>query len=67
MSDVVTAPNAKAIRLYLSYWRNFKLPAFFSVLFSLLLALQAIVIPLLIALILGQLIKDHTVSTGLLV
>jgi ATP-binding cassette subfamily B protein len=66
-SSPLTAPNLKAIRLYLGYWGQFRLAALFSVLFSLVLALQNIVIPLVVALALGQLIKEHVVNAGLLV
>jgi len=63
----VTSPNLKALKLYVSYWWHFRLAAAMSVLFSLALAMQNIVVPLLVALILGQLIRDHVVNIGLLV
>lgn len=63
----LTTPNLKAIKLYLSYWRNFKFSAFLSILFSLLLALQAIIIPLVIAQIVNQLIHDNLVNPNLLI
>lgn len=60
-------PNLKALKLYFNYWRDFKLAAIMSVLFSLALALQNIITPLLVAIILGQLIRYHTVNVSLLV
>lgn len=62
-----TKPNIKALRLYLSYWRQVPLYTVLGVIFSLVLALQFTLIPLLIALTLGQLITVHTVNVGLIV
>jgi ATP-binding cassette, subfamily B, bacterial len=67
MESFVERPNFKAIRLYLSYWKRYPLLAAASFLFSLVLALQATIIPLLVALALGQLIEQHVVNVGLLV
>jgi ATP-binding cassette, subfamily B, bacterial len=60
-------PNFKAIRLYLSYWRRYPLLTLGSFSFSLVLALQATIIPLLVALTLGELINHHVINTGLLI
>jgi ATP-binding cassette subfamily B protein len=63
----IDAPNTKAIRLYASYWRRFPILTAGSALFSLAIALQATIVPLLVSLVLGQLIRNHTVNVGLLV
>ena len=60
-------PNIKALKLYLSYWRHVPGYSVLGVLFSLVLTLQSTVIPLLIALTLGQLVAHHTVNTALMV
>lgn len=60
-------PNLKALRLYIHYWRRFPLLTLVSFLFSLVLALQATLIPLLVALALGQLISQHIINVGLVV
>ncbi|HYH36170.1 MAG TPA: ABC transporter ATP-binding protein [Candidatus Saccharimonadales bacterium] len=62
-----TKPNIKSLRLYLSYWRLAPFYTFLGVIFSLALALQSTVIPLLIALTLGQLVSDGTVNVALMV
>ncbi len=62
-----SAPNLKALRLYLRYMRRFPRHAVLSILFSLMLALQITLVPLLVALLLGQVIHHHTVDIGLLV
>src|SRR4051794_31630838 len=67
MSGLTTAPNIKALRLYVSYWRNYKVTTFFSAAFSLVLALQYVVVPLLIAMALGDLIEHKIINTGLLI
>jgi ATP-binding cassette subfamily B protein len=67
METPTERPNFKAIRLYLSYWRRYPLLTIGSFLFSLVLALQAIIIPLLIALLLGELIDHHVINVGALV
>jgi ATP-binding cassette subfamily B protein len=59
--------DTKTIRLYLRYWRSYPFFALGSVMFSLVLALQAIIVPLLVALVLGDLIHTHTVNVGLIV
>jgi ATP-binding cassette subfamily B protein len=63
----IDSPNWKTLRLYLSYWPRYPLLALGSLLFSLGLALKATVMPLLVALALGQLINHHVVNVGLLV
>jgi ATP-binding cassette, subfamily B, bacterial len=60
-------PNAKALRLYLSYMFRFPGYLFMSVMFSLALAMQKTIGPLLIALALGQLIHQDIFNTGLLI
>ena len=49
------------------YWRRWPLQTLVSCLFSLVLALQATIIPLLVALVLGRLISHHTIDVGLIV
>lgn len=66
MSSTVTAPNLKAFKLYLKCWQEFWPFTLISVLFSLVVALQNTVVPLFIALALGQLIHSHVVNTTLL-
>ena len=63
----IPPPSMKALKLYVRYCSRFKAASLASVLFSLLLALQQTVVPLLIALVLGQLISHHTLNVGLLV
>jgi ATP-binding cassette subfamily B protein len=60
-------PSVKALKLYISYWRLEKRYAALSFVFSLVLSLQSTLVPLLIALTLGQLVRDHTVNIGLMV
>jgi ATP-binding cassette subfamily B protein len=67
MEPTITSPNFKAIRLYLSYWKRYPLLALISLSFSLVLALQATIIPLFVALVLGQLLNHHAINIGLLV
>jgi ATP-binding cassette, subfamily B, bacterial len=66
MPPIETA-NTKALRLYMSYWRVFWRHAIPSFLFSLMLALQMTLIPLFIALTLGQLVHDQIINVGLIV
>lgn len=65
--DQITRPNIKALRLYLGYWRQFPLATSISVCFSILLAIRQTLVPLLIALVLGQLIDKGTINVDLLV
>ena len=67
MEETIDRPNFKAIRLYLTYWRRYPWLALLSLAFSLVLSLQATIIPLMVALALGQLIEQHVVNVGLLV
>jgi len=67
MDPAVERPNFKAIRLYLRYWRRYPLLTALSLSFSLVLALQATVVPLLVSLVLAELITHQTINTGLLV
>lgn len=60
-------PNLKALSLYLRYWKRFPGLTLFSFLFSIALAIQITTIPLFIALVLGQLIHEHTINVALLV
>jgi ATP-binding cassette subfamily B protein len=60
-------PNGKVLKLYVRYWRRWPLLTVACFLFSLVLALQATVVPLLVALALGQLIAHHTIDVGLIV
>lgn len=60
-------PNWKTLRLYLRYWKRFPWLALGSAAFSLSVALQNTVVPLLIAVALGQLIHAHVVNIGLFV
>lgn len=65
--ELITKPNLKALRVYLRYWREFKWNTLASTVFSLMLALQLTVVPLLIALILGHLVSQHVLAINLLV
>ncbi len=67
MEPQIERPNFKAIRLYLSYWKRYPFLTALSLSFSLILAVQATVIPLLVALVLGDLINHHSINIGLLV
>ena len=67
MEETIDRPNFKAIRLYLTYWQRYPWLALLSLAFSLVLSLQATIIPLMVALALGQLIEQHVVNVGLLV
>ena len=67
METPIEQPNFKAIRLYLSYWKRYPLLTLGSFSFSLVLALQATIIPLLVSLVLAQLINHHVINIGLLV
>lgn len=60
-------PNVKALRLYLSYWKDWPGFAGLGLVFSLVLALQSTAVPLLIALTLNQLINAHTINIGLII
>jgi ATP-binding cassette subfamily B protein len=60
-------PNAKALRLYASYWRYTPLYAALSFGFSLARAARGIVPPLLAAIILDQYIDTGIINTGLLI
>ncbi len=59
-------PNLKALGLYVRYWRRFPRLTLLCFLFSVLQAAQITVLPLLVALALGQVIHEHTVNVGLL-
>lgn len=61
------APNWKTLQLYLSYWRRYPLVTLGCVAFGIGLGLQATIVPLLVALALGQLIHSHTINVGMLV
>lgn len=67
MEATIERPNFKAIRLYLTYWKRYPWLAVLSVTFSLILSLQATIIPLMVAIALGRLIDHHAIDTGLLV
>jgi len=68
MSDPSTdKPSMKALWLYLAYWRQYPSSMFASIGFSLMLAIQQTIVPLMIAMVLGHLVKQHVVDTGLLV
>ncbi len=67
MESTIDKPNFKAIRLYLSYWKRYPGLTLLSLAFSLVLSLQATVIPLMVALVLGRLIDQHIVATSLLI
>jgi ATP-binding cassette subfamily B protein len=60
-------PNWKVFRLYLRYWKRWPLLTLGSFLFSLILALEATIVPLFVALALGRLIATHTIDIGLIV
>jgi ATP-binding cassette subfamily B protein len=60
-------PNLKALRLYLQYWKRFRKLSLLSLCFSITVAVQITAIPLLIALALNQVIREHTVNVALLV
>ena len=66
-SAVITSPNLKALKLYIRYLLGFKKLAMLSLLFSLFIALQTVIVPLLIARVLDILIKQDIVHVGLLV
>jgi ATP-binding cassette subfamily B protein len=59
-------PSAKALFLYLSYWRRTPFAAAAAICFSLCLAARIIVAPLLIAITLNELVQHNTVNTTLL-
>jgi ATP-binding cassette subfamily B protein len=63
----VKPPNWKTFRLYVSYWRRWPFLALGSFLFSIILALEATIVPLFVALVLGRLISTHTIDFGLIV
>jgi ATP-binding cassette subfamily B protein len=67
MQPPIENANWKTLQLYLSYWRRFPRLTVLSLLFSLMLALQQTVVPLLVSIVLGQLIHTHAVNTALLV
>ncbi|HEX4774206.1 MAG TPA: ABC transporter ATP-binding protein [Candidatus Saccharimonadales bacterium] len=51
--------NAKTIGLYLRYWRQYPLYTIGSIMFSLVIAIQAIIVPLMVALVLNKLLHNH--------
>jgi ATP-binding cassette subfamily B protein len=59
--------NWKVFKLYVSYWKRWPLYTLGSFLFSLVLALQATMVPLFVAMALGQWINHHTINVGLIV
>jgi ATP-binding cassette, subfamily B, bacterial len=61
------SPNWKAFNLYVRYWKRWPLLTVGSFLFSLILALQATIVPLFVALVLGRLISTHTIDVGLII
>lgn len=63
----IERPNFKAIRLYASYWKRHPWLTLLNFGFSLVLALQATIIPLMVAIVLGKFIEQHVIDTGLLV
>lgn len=64
--DPQSSPSLKGLKLYLRYMRRFPRLSILSCLFSLMLALQVTLVPLLIALLLGQYIRHDIVNAGLL-
>jgi ATP-binding cassette subfamily B protein len=60
-------PNLKALRLYLRYWQRYWKLTLTSILFSISVAVQTTVVPLMVAIVLGQLIRSHTINFRLLV
>ncbi len=62
-----STPNLKALRLYLRYMWRFPRLCIIGTMFSLMMALQATAVPLLVALLLGQVIHQHVVNVGLLI
>jgi ATP-binding cassette subfamily B protein len=60
-------PNWKSFNLYIHYWRRWPLLAIGSFLFSLILAFEATIVPLFVALVLGRYIATHTIDVGLMV
>jgi ATP-binding cassette subfamily B protein len=64
--DQSERPNIKALKLYMSYWRPYPVFMALGILFSLTLALQSTVVPLLIAQTLGQFVSHHVINTGLM-
>jgi ATP-binding cassette subfamily B protein len=65
--DPAKSLNPKTIGLYFRYWTHHPWFAMGSIMFSLVLALQAVIVPLFVALVLNQLIHHHTINVGLLV
>lgn len=63
----LTRPNIKGLKLYVSYWRRTPLYTSIATLFSLVLGLQTTVIPLLIAITLGQFVDHNTVNYTLMI
>lgn len=57
----------KAFRVYLNYWRGEKFLTTMSFMFSLTVGIQNTVVPLLVAVVLGQLINTHNINVGLIV
>lgn len=55
------------MRLYVRYWRRYPWLTAAGLVFSLILALQNTIVPLLVALALGQLIRDHVLNVALIV
>jgi ATP-binding cassette subfamily B protein len=60
-------PNWKAFNLYIGYWRRWPWLTVGSFLFSLILALEATIVPLFVALVLGRYIATHTIDVALMV
>lgn len=68
MSDPTTdRPNAKALILYLRYWWLYRWNALVGVTFSLIVAIQQTIVPLMIAIVLNHLVKQHIVDVRLLI
>jgi ATP-binding cassette, subfamily B, bacterial len=59
-------PNLKALRLFVRYWKLYPRLSLLNFLFSMVLAVQVTAPPLLIAIVLGQLIRTHIVNVALL-
>lgn len=66
-NNLISSPNLKALKLYVNYMWHFRFHSVLSLLFSLTLALRDTLVPLLIALTLGQWIKSGELPVGLLI
>lgn len=67
MDSMDKQPSIKAFKVYLDYWKGEKFLTFLSFMFSLTVGIQNTVVPLMVAVVLGQLIHTHNINVGLIV